>query len=91
VDTYLAGHSGPFFGGADLNATDAAFAPKLYHAIVALQHFKGWDFEKADVAGQFPALAKYWFGLQQLPAWKKTDYGKPSIIKGWERHMAAGH
>jgi len=35
---------GPYFGGKSLNATDAALAPKLYHAFTALQHFRvrGW-------------------------------------------------
>lgn len=31
---------GPFFGGSALDATDAAVAPKLYHCMVALKHFK---------------------------------------------------
>ena len=32
--------SGPLFGGKVMDATDAAFAPKLYHIVVALSHFK---------------------------------------------------
>lgn len=31
---------GPLFGGARLDATDAALAPKLYHALTALKHWK---------------------------------------------------
>jgi hypothetical protein len=31
---------GPLFGGKAMNATDAAVAPKLYHIMVALDHFK---------------------------------------------------
>lgn len=38
--TYLTRQQGPLFGGNALDATDAAFAPKLYHATVALPHFK---------------------------------------------------
>jgi hypothetical protein len=37
INTYLAQH-GPLFGGEALNETDAATAPKLYHASVALKH-----------------------------------------------------
>jgi hypothetical protein len=35
VEGYLAAH-GPFFGGDKLDATDAAMAPKMYHALTAL-------------------------------------------------------
>jgi glutathione S-transferase len=35
VEAYLAAH-GPFFGGDKLDATDAAMAPKMYHALTAL-------------------------------------------------------
>lgn len=31
---------GPLFGGERLNSTDCAVAPKLYHALVALKHYK---------------------------------------------------
>ena len=31
---------GPLFGGQALNATDASLAPKLYHVVVALKHYK---------------------------------------------------
>lgn len=31
---------GPLFGEHDLNATDASIAPKLYHALTALNHYK---------------------------------------------------
>ncbi len=31
---------GPLFGGKTLDATDAAFAPKLYHIMVALARYK---------------------------------------------------
>ena len=31
---------GPLFGGKVTDSTDAAFAPKLYHIVVALGHYK---------------------------------------------------
>lgn len=35
-----AASQGPLFGGKSLNATDCAVAPKLYHVLVALKHYK---------------------------------------------------
>lgn len=88
MDDYLASHAseGPFFGGSNLDATDAALAPRLYHAIVALKHFKNWE-----LPSSFVALNTYYNKLKELPAWKNTDYGAECIIKGWARHMAQGH
>lgn len=84
IDAYLAAPGrGPLFGGAALNETDAAFAPKLYHAVVALGHWKGWAMD----AAMYPALARYWSAVTALPAWKATDYGAEAIIKGWGAHM----
>lgn len=36
----LSSIEGPFFGGAQFDATDAALAPKLYHAVVGLGHYR---------------------------------------------------
>jgi hypothetical protein len=83
VESYLQSNKdkGAFFGGSKLNATDASFAPKAYHALVALKHFKGFtlDMEK------YPALGRYYSEVQNLPEWKKTDYGKEAIVKGWSK------
>lgn len=87
INAYLASHEGPFFGGKTLNATDAATAPKLYHARVALGHWKAWSLD----ASAFPALAKYMDALAALPAWQHslpTD-GDAAVIAGWSKHMSS--
>jgi chloride intracellular channel protein 1 len=53
LNNFLA-QGGPFFGGAHLDATDASLAPKLYHALVALGHFKGLTLD----ADKFPAVER---------------------------------
>ncbi|GLC33553.1 Glutathione S-transferase dhar1 [Pleodorina starrii] len=85
VNDYLEAHKeqGPLFGGQQINATDAAVAPKLYHIIVALKHFKNWD-----MPPEFAAINKYMEAIKLLPEWQNTDYGELQIIKGWQRHMA---
>lgn len=83
VEAYLAAH-GPYFGGDKLDATDASMAPKMYHALTALGHFKGLKLDEA----KFPAVAKYRALLKDNAAWKATDYGQEAIVKGWARHMS---
>jgi glutathione dehydrogenase/transferase len=89
VDGYLASHAassgGALFGGNKLDAADASFAPKLYHAKVALTKLKGAG--PLFGGGKRPALERYWQALTSLDAWKKTDYGEDAIVAGWERHV----
>eukprot|EP00879_Flechtneria_rotunda_P008029 GHRR01008411.1.p1 GENE.GHRR01008411.1~~GHRR01008411.1.p1 ORF type:complete len:265 (+),score=43.37 GHRR01008411.1:231-1025(+) len=83
VEDYLA-ENGPYFGGDRLDATDASMAPKMYHALTALGHFKGLQLDGA----KFPAVENYRQLLKDQPAWKNTDYGAEAIIKGWARHLS---
>ncbi|GBF96200.1 dehydroascorbate reductase [Raphidocelis subcapitata] len=89
LDAALAAAPGPLFGGERMDSTDAALAPKLYHALTALKHWKGFNIY-ALPADKYPAIKKYRLALAELEAWKKVDYGTEAIIKGWERHMK-GH
>ncbi|GIL83292.1 hypothetical protein Vretifemale_12128 [Volvox reticuliferus] len=84
INDYLEAHQaeGPLFGGQQINATDAAVSPKLYHTIVALKHFKGWELPE-----EFVAIRRYMQAIKQLPEWQKTDYEEATLIKGWEKHM----
>jgi hypothetical protein len=74
------------FGGNALNETDAATAPKLYHASVALGHFKGWKMDAAE----FPAVAAYMEKLKGMPAWQHTlpADGDAAVVAGWAKHMS---
>lgn len=82
VEAYLADH-GPYFGGDHLDATDASLAPKMYHALTALGHFKGLKLDET----KYPAVSKYRGLLKDNPAWKATDYGQEAIVKGWAKHL----
>jgi len=54
---------GPLFGGAHMDSTDAALAPKLYHALTALKHWKGFDLYAGD---KHPAIKKYRLALAEV-------------------------
>ncbi|KIZ06990.1 Glutathione S-transferase DHAR1 [Monoraphidium neglectum] len=86
LESALAAAPGPLFGGTQLNAVDAALAPKLYHALTATKHFKGFDLYAQP---GYEAVKKYRLALSEHPAWKKTDYGQEAIIKGWTKAIAA--
>lgn len=58
--------------------------PRLYHASVALPHFKKWSFPD-----DFPALNAYIKSTQAHPAFKATDYGPEMILSGWRAHGLA--
>lgn len=85
INSYLASN-GPLFGGESLNETDAATAPKLYHAFVALGHYKSY---KLDTAA-FPAVDAYMAKLSGMPAWQRTlpADGDAAVIAGWGKHMS---
>lgn len=80
LDDYLS-QNGPLFGGTSLNATDAAVAPKLHHAEVALKHFKGWE-----IPSELKAVNTYLEALKAQPAWQKSLYNDALVIKGWTPH-----
>ena len=64
LDAAMAAAKGPLFGGASMNATDAALAPKLYHALTALKHWKAFDVYAQP--GQFEAVKLYQLALAEV-------------------------
>eukprot|EP00892_Ulva_mutabilis_P002503 jgi/Ulvmu1/12253/UM086_0046.1 len=83
LDAYLA-ENGPFLGGDEMNAADAMLVPRLYHASVALPHFKAWSFPE-----ELAALNAYVERCKAHPAFKATDYGADMILNGWRAHGLA--
>ena len=81
LEDYLAKSGGPYIGGEKPCATDMSLAPKLYHVIIALGHFRG--FELPD---SFTETKKYMDRFMERESWKNTYYGPDLVIKGWERH-----
>ena len=61
LESFLSTHDGPFLGGDMMRQTDCRLAPQLYHSIVALKEFRGFD-----VLSQFPLLTEY---FQAVRGW----------------------
>lgn len=81
VETYLKAHGGPYVGGAEPCATDVSLMPKLYHLVVALDHFRGWQLPE-----KYTAIRTYMDSFMQRDSWKNTYYSPELVIKGWVRH-----
>ena len=58
--------------------------PRLYHATVALGHFKKWSMPE-----ELTAVNAYVASTRAHPAFKATDYGTEMILKGWRAHGMA--
>lgn len=81
IETYLTTHGGPYVGGAQPCATDVSLMPKLYHLVVALDHFRGWQLPE-----KYAAIKTYMDSFMQRDSWKNTYYSPELVIKGWVRH-----
>jgi glutathione S-transferase len=81
LEAALRASGGPFVGGGRPNAHDCSLAPKLYHAVIALDHFKGWS-----LPGEFSAVRAYLDAWQGRESWRNTAYSPELVIKGWEKH-----
>lgn len=81
LEDYLSKSGGPYIGGQSPCATDASLMPKLYHMVIALKHFRGWELPAA-----FDEIHKYMNTFMERDSWKNTHYAPELVIKGWERH-----
>lgn len=81
LEAALRASDGPFVGGARPNAHDCSLAPKLYHAVIALDHFKGWS-----LPGEFAAVRAYLDAWQGRESWRNTAYSPELVVRGWEKH-----
>lgn len=69
---------GPYVNGENICAVDLSLAPKLYHLVVALGHFKGWN-----VPESLTHLHNYMKLLFSRESFQKTNVAKEYVIAGW--------
>ena len=81
IESYLQKNGGPYIGGAQPCATDVSLMPKLYHLVVALDHFRGWEMPE-----KYTAIKNYMDAYMARDSWKNTYYSSDLVIKGWVRH-----
>ncbi|KAL2549167.1 Glutathione S-transferase DHAR2 [Forsythia ovata] len=69
---------GPYVNGGNICAVDLSLAPKLYHLVVALGHFKGWN-----VPESLTHVHSYMKLLFSRETFEKTKAAKEYVIAGW--------
>ncbi|KAJ7522735.1 hypothetical protein O6H91_18G024700 [Diphasiastrum complanatum] len=82
LKTEDATYKNPFMNGRFPSMLDMDLAPKLYHLIVALKHFKKWT-----IPLEFTYLDAYIKKMFARPSFTKTKPPEDLIIRGWERHL----
>jgi len=86
LESHLQETPGHFLAGEAICRADLQLIPKLYHATVALQAFKGWELERS----RFPSVSLFMDVMMKRPSWECT---KPPteghVVRGWASHVAA--
>ncbi|KAG6491041.1 hypothetical protein ZIOFF_052373 [Zingiber officinale] len=77
LDEHLKAH-GPYINGDNISAVDLSLAPKLFHLVVALDHFKGWK-----VPENLSYVHAYMKNLFERESFCKTKAAKEHVIAGW--------
>ncbi|KAI5401900.1 Glutathione S-transferase dhar2, partial [Lathyrus oleraceus] len=70
--------NGPYVAGEKVTAVDLSLAPKLYHVVVALGHFKNWTIPES-----LTHVHNYVKLLFARESFEKTKAAKEYIIAGW--------
>ncbi|XP_027365406.1 glutathione S-transferase DHAR2-like [Abrus precatorius] len=77
LDEHLKAH-GPYVAGEKVTAVDLSLAPKLYHLVVALGHFKKWN-----IPENLAHIHNYIKLLFSRESFEKTKAAKEYVIAGW--------
>ncbi|WOL16279.1 hypothetical protein Cni_G25066 [Canna indica] len=77
LEDHLKDH-GPYVNGANISAVDLSLAPKLFHLVTTLDHFKGWK-----VPESFTCVHAYMNLLFNRDSFLKTKPAKEHVIAGW--------
>mmetsp|Transcript_7868 Transcript_7868/g.15799 ORF Transcript_7868/g.15799 Transcript_7868/m.15799 type:complete len:280 (-) Transcript_7868:53-892(-) len=80
LNEFLASNPGPLLLGEDISSEDCRLVGPLYHASVAIPHYK-----KYDPLAEFPAVQAYLAALKSTNAWKATEYTPDVVQWGWSK------
>jgi glutathione S-transferase len=86
IETHLSAGKriGPYLvdDGKALTLLDCSLAPKLYHLMVGVEHFKK---NAIDLHAQYPNIDKYFDAVSQRDSFQQSLYPKETIIWGWSQ------
>jgi len=86
LDELLRSTPGQFLGGIELTLADLYLLPQLFHGVIALDHFKGFEFYHMDAEFTRPALENYVQRMLKLEEFnnKRAYVSADQIIYGWK-------
>lgn len=86
IDEILRSTPGQYLCGLELTLADLYLLPQLFHAMVALEHFKGVEFYHIEGDPTRPALESYLARMLDLEEFnnKKVYYNVDQVIYGWK-------
>lgn len=86
MDELLRTTPGYYSCGLEVTLADLYLAPQLFHASVALEHFKGYTFYHIDGMPTRPALENWIQRLFDMEEFnnKKAYYNVDQVINGWK-------
>jgi len=87
LDELIRSTPGQYISGIEANMADLYLAPFFYHGVVALEHFKDYQFYHIDGVATRPALENYIARLMDMEEFndKKAYYNVDQIISGWKK------
>ena len=86
IDELLRTTPGQYLCGLELTLADLYLTPQLYHAMVAMEHFKGVEYYHINCDPTRPALENYvakMFDMEEFNN-KKAYYSVDQVIYGWK-------
>lgn len=83
LDEHIKNH-GPYVNGEKLTSVDLRLAPKLYHLVVALGHYKNWA-----VPESLTYVHNYTKLLFSRESFEKTKAAEKYVIAGWASKVKA--
>lgn len=86
LDELLRSTPGRYLCGIEQTLADLYLGPQLFHAVVTLDHFKGYDFYHLDSDPTRPALENYIERTLSSEEFndKKAYYSVDQVIYGWK-------
>ncbi|OIW06823.1 hypothetical protein TanjilG_03718 [Lupinus angustifolius] len=81
LDDHLKAH-GPYVAGEKVTVVDLGLAPKFYHLVTALGHFKNWTIPES-----LAHVHNYVKLLFSRESFEKTKSAKEHVIAGWEHKV----
>lgn len=86
MDEIVRSTPGQYICGIETTLADLYLAPQLFHGVVALEHFKDYQFYHIDGLPTRPALENWVGRLLDMEEFnhKKAYYGVDSVVNGWK-------